>query len=729
MTEVSFNSDNTKIFYGIENCIFYRVKHIQNAKEKLDLCGDNNFPYIITKFDFYKDNYIKARYNGVKIRYITEITRENIHYCKELKQYVDELRHLEGLKGAIALSESEFVGAPTLNEKQHVTQLIYSKEKEIVEQQQYIFDTLWKNSIQADIKIKEIEEFIEPTRTEIVDNQLVISERILELAEKSNEMFISCTIGGMHLIYNYFFNVYKEVTKKQRRSLHRGIKWIVSINNKDDIKLVKRFIDIGIEIRHLSNVPQPNFALSDKMLNSTIEKMEDGKMVTSLLSSNDPLYLNHYKTIFKEGWNNGIDAKDRIKEIENGLYTNTKIINDYDECIKLISELMKFVKNEILIFVPSENGILRIESERFFRVLDELASRGIKVKVLYTKVNELNDNNDIIEKIKISYQNIEFKSMQAAFQPLIRITVFDREKTILMEIKDDRSNNSVNSVGASLYIESKSTALSYALIFENLWNQSEMYEKLHDAYERLKLNEKMQKEFIDIVAHELRTPITPIRGLTEIVRNELKDARQKELLDIVIDSSNKLQTLTEKILNITRIEGKLFKISKERFNLNQLVYDIVGNFQNSLRGNVKEKIKFVIDTKDKEGNIWINADKIKIAEVISNLIENSIEFILGKEEIIQITIYRKRYNNDKNNDNANKSVVIVSIRDNGKGIDTDIVPRLFTKFASRSFQGTGLGLYLSKNIIEIHGGKIWCSNNNDGNGATFSFSIPMDNQQ
>ncbi len=106
MTDTGVISENTKILHGIEDTISYGVRHLQNAKEKLDLCTDKNGPSIVIELDVYKDNYIKARNRGVKIRFIAEITRDNIHYCKELRQYVDELRHLDGLKGAMAVSES-----------------------------------------------------------------------------------------------------------------------------------------------------------------------------------------------------------------------------------------------------------------------------------------------------------------------------------------------------------------------------------------------------------------------------------------------------------------------------------------------------------------------------------------------------------------------------------------------------------------------------------------------
>ena len=259
MTDTGFNSENTKILHGIENTISYGVRLLQNAKEKLDLCTDKNGPSIVIELDVYKDNYIKARNRGVKIRFIAEITRDNIHYCKELRQYVDELRHLDGLKGAIAVSESEFVGTSILREKQYLTQLLYSQEKEIVEQQQYIFDTFWKNSISADLKIRDIEEGIEPVKTEVLENPEDILKKTVEICNQSSFLCICTNIGGMRLGYNDLIEFYREILKRPKNGKQEGIKWITSINNKEDIGIVKLLLQEGIKVRHVFDMPVVSF--------------------------------------------------------------------------------------------------------------------------------------------------------------------------------------------------------------------------------------------------------------------------------------------------------------------------------------------------------------------------------------------------------------------------------------------------------------------------------------
>jgi signal transduction histidine kinase len=256
--------------------------------------------------------------------------------------------------------------------------------------------------------------------------------------------------------------------------------------------------------------------------------------------------------------------------------------------------------------------------------------------------------------------------------------------------------------------------------------------KLESINEQLQTHDKMQQEFISTAAHELRTPLQPILGLSKIVKDKINDNEQKDLLDIIIKNTKKLKRLTEDILDVTRIEGNKLLLNKETICIWELLHSIIKEFEHTLGNN--KNIKFKLHFKNIDSNsVNVVADKNRIYQVISNLINNSIKFILsenGKEGdgngLISITVEKAKIkSNEGNSSDRVIDEVIISIKDNGKGIDPEIFPRLFTKFASKSFQGTGLGLYISKNIIEAHGGKIWAENSEDGKGATFSFSLPL----
>ena len=305
-------------------------------------------------------------------------------------------------------------------------------------------------------------------------------------------------------------------------------------------------------------------------------------------------------------------------------------------------------------------------------------------------------------------------------------------------------------------------------------NESNRY--LSEANERLKVNDKMQKEFINIAAHELRTPIMPIMGVTDLIKERFEEADQnsnsninndneynnheptitKEELGMIVRNCERLQHLAEDVLTTARIESKSLRLQKERFNLNQAVQEVLSDLEINVQDNYnigRNNLQLLYEPDGRTGgannnnnnknddrvdnNIVVNADKHMILQVISNLVNNAISFtrsgtISVEVERTMASNHISNYSNDYNNDNIknyNKPEALVKIKDTGSGIDEEILPRLFSKFATKSdHKGTGLGLFISKSIVEAHGGRIWAENNTDGRGATFAFSIPTDNQ-
>jgi signal transduction histidine kinase len=236
-------------------------------------------------------------------------------------------------------------------------------------------------------------------------------------------------------------------------------------------------------------------------------------------------------------------------------------------------------------------------------------------------------------------------------------------------------------------------------------------EQLEAANEQLKVYNKMQRDFINVAAHELRTPIQPILGLTDALRSKIKDTEKQEILDVIFRNARRLLRLTEDILDVTRIESHILELQKERFNLKDILSNLIQDYRSQIerKNNNEQDLKIVYESKD--DTIFVHADKARIIQVISNLINNSLKFTKSGE--ISVTSEKK------------DGHVIVSVKDTGIGIDPEIMPKLFFKFASKSYQGTRLGLFICKSIIEAHGGKIWAENNSDRKGATFAFSLPL----
>jgi signal transduction histidine kinase len=269
--------------------------------------------------------------------------------------------------------------------------------------------------------------------------------------------------------------------------------------------------------------------------------------------------------------------------------------------------------------------------------------------------------------------------------------------------------------------------LSYISIFENLWRQTELYQQLKEsnkqlqlAYEQLKISDKMQGEFISAAAHELRTPIQPIISSVGIIRSRIGNINVHEIedsLNMITRNAERLSQLSSDILDVTKIEGNSLELEKEQLDLNEILLNTVEKYKKQItKANIDIKLFF----EPCEQLILVEADRDRIIQVLSNLLNNAIKFTRREGGIVTIEVQKKAY------DEEIKTSAVVSVKDTGSGIDQDIMPRLFEKFASKSFQGTGLGLFISKKIIEAHEGKIWGENNiSDGKGATFYFTLPI----
>lgn len=556
--------EKTELLYGVENAVGRGDKFMKNVKVGMDLFGEKNGPSIIMEFDVYRNNYIDVIKRGGKIRFITEVTKENLHYCKELKKIVTEMRHLEGLVGGIAVSESEYMSTTTLKAKQLLTQVFYSNAKEVVRQGQYIFDTFWNKAIPVEERFREIEEGIKPG----------------------------------------FIETIREAYKAQ------------------------------------------NIAF----------------------------------------------------------------------------DLVGSSKEEILIIFSTSNAFFRQERAGSLALLSEAANRGVMIKILVPYgeriqeiVNSSTEENNNTNNHNSMRDRINVRFLEPQLHTRISILIVDRQFSLTAELKDDTKNASLHAIGLSSYSNSKSTVLSYVSIFETLWKQAEMYEQL-------KSHDMMQKEFINIAAHELRTPIQPIIGLSDFIRDKKGDIQQYVgLIDVILRNAKRLKRLTEDILDVSRIENRSLQLNKERFSLRDMIEHMTAEYEGGKnRALLDTNVRFNIEASNND-NILVDADKERIARVLDNLLINATKFTKEGSITIKITMRRKG-SSDKRE--AAVTNTVVSITDTGEGIDPRIYPRLFTKFATASHIGTGLGLFISKNIIEAHGGKIWAQNNLKGKGATFSFSLP-----
>jgi signal transduction histidine kinase/ActR/RegA family two-component response regulator len=381
-----------------------------------------------------------------------------------------------------------------------------------------------------------------------------------------------------------------------------------------------------------------------------------------------------------------------------------------------------------MLILPSNKAFERQVRIGIISILKQIArekNSQVRVRVLVPVKNLKNSVEPVQEPFpsKENYQQdpsnniyIRYIEEQRSVELQETILIVDRNTSFMIELMDDTKATFEEAIGLATYSNSKSIVLSYVSIFESLWGQTELYQELNELYKRLQEHDKMQKEFISIAAHELRTPIQPILGLSEVlISRKVNIEQDKELLNVIIRNAKRLRKITENILNATKIESQSLEVNKQYFRLNDMIANVLAENKKLLEINKQRKIKLAYSSND--DNIIVKADSERLTQVVSNLLGNAIKFTQNGE--ISVTITR---------DDTDQQI-IVSVTDTGQGIDPEIMPRLFTKFATKFMVGTGLGLYISKRIIEAHGGKMWAENNPDGIGATFSFTIPLVIQQ
>ncbi|MDQ4015259.1 MAG: HAMP domain-containing histidine kinase [Thermoproteota archaeon] len=536
---------------------------------------------------------------------------------------------------------------------------------------------------------------------------------------------------------------------------NRGVKIrIITEITTHNISYCKEMMKIG-DVRHLEGI-KGNFVIADGAKYAGIANTDDGKL-PQLISSNVMAFVEQQQYFFDMLWNKAIPAKKRIKEIEEGRSPEKlEIIEDTQKSISRAFDIMNKTQKELLVLFATPRTFtiaLQAGATDMYRKMSE---NGVNIKVLVPRGGaEIEENNELqIAKLREEIApSINLRFSEADLNTRITIMISDRSKFMSWELRDDSLDDPYLAGGIANYSNIKSIASSYAIIFDNLWKITEFAENLRVANIKLERNEKAMKEFINIAAHELRTPIQPILGLSEVVRDRILNlakqfqSRGKEevvyrqlqdaataatvparsdsnhrssslassieeivgMVDVVNRNAKRLEKLTSNLLDVSRIENnKSLDLSKENFNLVQKIRNVIRDIKSS-QDEKADAIEIVYDAPDEP--IMIEADKTRIYEVVSNLLTNAIKFT--DSGTITITSSLEGTN------------TIISIKDSGRSIDPELMPRLFTKFASKSETGSGLGLYLSKKIIEAHGGKIWAENNKDGKGATFAFTLPL----
>lgn len=416
-------------------------------------------------------------------------------------------------------------------------------------------------------------------------------------------------------------------------------------------------------------------------------------------------------------WDKTIPTEQEINEInQESNKPDIRVIDNPEEALKTCHQLINTAKNEVLILFSSANALYRrLARADGLDIVKELTQehKEIKIRILTPFDEKI---SDIVNDLK-RFLNVDVKFLAEPLQLKVTIVIVDRSYSMALELVNDDVDNSIDAMGLSTYSNSKSTVLYYVSIFESLWKQADIYKKAEELYDQLKYKNETQRQFLNIAAHELRNPIQPILGLAEVMlsNKNMNVIQQEELLRIIINNAKKLHFLTNNLLDVARIDENLFSLELQEFDIVGLANDVIKEVRNQVTNNKIIKI----DLQCTEKSLNVIGDKIRLNQVFLNLINNAIKYT--DEGDILVSIKRGSYNGNSNKNND--TVALVQIIDTGLGIQENIKQKLFSKFTKGTKVGTGLGLFICKNIVESHGGKIWAENNID-KGATFSFTIP-----
>ena len=415
---------------------------------------------------------------------------------------------------------------------------------------------------------------------------------------------------------------------------------------------------------------------------------------------------------------------DKVTEVEDVIEPgDIQILSNSVEIRQQYINLINSAKSEISLIIATPNALRRNLNGGIINMLRDAAEKkDVKINLIIPAYE------DQIHKAADTFQSIGLMPTIQNFQirtilPMTRHThmikstflIVDRLFSFIIDIKDDTKDNLIDAASSASYYSSKSRTESYTYIFETVWRQADLYESLAkanksltDAYEKLKLHDAMEQEFINLAAHELRTPAQAIIGYSEMLK--VCPDRREQYDEAISRNAARLYSLVTDMLDVARIESQTLKLDKTSFDLNQKIKNVILDIKQQMSANTNKKIRIKFEQKD---SITVTGDKTRIFQVISNLLNNALKFT--DDGIIIV--------NTQKNHAAHEA--IVTIKDSGTGIDPEIIPHMFSKFITKSKRGVGLGLYIAKNIVEAHGGTIDAYNNINEKGATFIVTLPL----
>src|SRR5215471_4894354 len=444
------------------------------------------------------------------------------------------------------------------------------------------------------------------------DDDLIHTTRILKGRKQALADAYSRRLKAKHTLYcitgEELVKSYKPFVPLVRTSIqqHGGSSKIITNIEKGSIQAVNQLIEAGAEIRHIDkhmlrrcvvygdSIAYFSIVEEPVIAGEAIETVEETEGQDLWISSVEVAVIKSARERFLSDWKRAIPSVDRINELARGKPIEiTRVIRDINEAVEIYKSLIDTANTQILYLLPSARALIRIKSAAILHsLIDSATVRGVKVSVLCPIDSE---NLHIVEQIRKT-KNIELRSYEPTTSTFL---ITDREHVFTAELRKNTTYNILEALGLTTYSNSKPTVQSYITLFESLWKQKQLYDELEESHnqlelanEEVKLHSKMQNEFINVAAHELRTPLQPILGLSDSLRHKTTDPEQHELANVIFRNAKRLQRLAENILDVTKIEGGTLELHKERFNIIDFISNVLNDYSTELTKEQKDDVAF-----------------------------------------------------------------------------------------------------------------------------------------
>jgi signal transduction histidine kinase len=657
----------TKVYYGPENATDAILKFIDRAKVKIDSCINSVAPSVMIEVDAIREKRVDSVKNrGLKLRYVIDITKDNVDYVKEMLGF-SEIRHLDGLKGNFEVADQkEYVAVATLQAAQSIPQLLFSNLPEIVEQQQFVFDSFWDRALPAEHRIKEIEDGIAMPVSLVFSNytEAVQTEfKMIKRAKKEIQIMYS-TVNAFHLQEKGgTLQLLREVVE-QNDHLKVSILTPIdaSIRESSSLRLLTRYgpniqvqdiaPSIGIKIKTLVVDRKESLVME---LIHTREEVATATIGFSIYSNSEPTVLS-YSSIFEV------------------LYDQSVLFQQLDQNDKVKSEFINVAAHELRTpIMPILNGVEILEEKlgdrkiEFQRELDMITRNASRLQNLAESILQVSriesgsfslDIQNNVDLHKLVSQVIEDIEKKYAYKEKS-----NKVSILFLPFDGNNNNNHNNNSIKSSTSKSSSTNSRYdgiakmeaAAEVKTATGDAKM-EATADAKEVQKGRQQQEKRQVH----------PPNNGPNHLLYVDCDPQKISQVIFNLLDNAMKFTT-----------DGKIVVSTS-----------LMGESTHSPSASPGENVPSTATTDGGSGNVHgVNHREDNNGDSGSNHIER-----------------RKR------------DAVLVTVEDTGRGVNSKIKDQLFEKFVTKSNQGTGLGLYLSRKIVEKHGGRIWFEEtNNSGN--------------